>query len=83
MIKQLRIQSFLFLLTATQLLAQNPAAPLLLPPGLQQTLPLVKSESYFADAVKIQDCPGDKDNPNGLCNNVLFGGFAKIRRAHV
>ena len=76
MIKQLRIQSFLFLLTATQLLAQNPAAPLLLPPGLQQTLPLVKSESYFADAVKIQDCPGDKDNPNGLCNNVLFGGFA-------
>jgi hypothetical protein len=48
--------------------------PLKLPPGLEQTLSISKAGSYLADATKIQDCPDDKDNPLGLCNNVLFGG---------
>jgi hypothetical protein len=50
--------------------------PLTLPPGLEQTLSISKAGSYFGEAVKIQDCPDDKDNPLGLCNNVLFGGSA-------
>lgn len=50
--------------------------PLKLPPGLEQTLPISKAGSYFGEAAKIQDCPEDKDNPLGLCNNVLFGGSA-------
>lgn len=48
--------------------------PLKLPPGLEETLPISKAGSYLADATNIQDCPEDKDNPLGLCNNVLFGG---------
>lgn len=48
--------------------------PLKLPPGLEQTLPISKAGSYLSDATRIQDCPEDKDNPLGLCNNVLFGG---------
>jgi hypothetical protein len=50
--------------------------PLQLPPGLEQTLPISKAGSYFSEAVKIQDCPDDEDNPLGLCNNLLFGGMA-------
>lgn len=65
----------LFLLGAN-LPAQKLPQPLKLPPGLVQTLPISKPGSYVADAVKIQDCPEDKDNPLGLCNNVLFGGLA-------
>jgi hypothetical protein len=49
--------------------------PLRLPPGLTQTLPIVKSASYLADAVRFQDCPDDKDNPFGVCSTNLFGGF--------
>src|SRR5574341_870532 len=50
--------------------------PLKLPPGLEETLPISKANSYFGNAAKIQDCPEDKDNPLGVCNNVLFGGLA-------
>ncbi len=50
--------------------------PLQLPPGLVEVLPISPAGSYFGEAVKIQDCPEDKDNPLGLCNNLLFGGFS-------
>ena len=50
--------------------------PLTLPPGLVQILPLNKAQSYFADSIRIVDCPLDKDNPFGTCGNVLFGGHA-------
>lgn len=50
--------------------------PLRLPPGLTQTLPIVKSASYVGDAVRANDCPEDKDNPFGTCSSVLFGGYA-------
>lgn len=50
--------------------------PLVLPPGLEETLAVSKAGSYFSEAVKIQDCPLDRDNPLGLCNNLLFGGMA-------
>lgn len=49
--------------------------PLRLPPGLIQTLPVSSAGSYIADAVRIQDCPDDKDNPFGTCTTPLFGGF--------
>ena len=49
--------------------------PLKLPPTMEETLAISKAGSYLADATKTQDCPEDKDNPLGLCNNILFGGF--------
>ena len=70
---------FLALLALASLMpAQYPPLPkpLLLPVEMEETLPIVKSGSYFAEAVKIQDCPEDKDNPLGLCDNLLFGGMA-------
>ncbi len=51
-------------------------APLTLPPGLVEVLPVNHSQSYMADSVRIVDCPLDADNPFGTCGNVLFGGFA-------
>ncbi|PYT23161.1 MAG: hypothetical protein DMG57_32910 [Acidobacteria bacterium] len=52
------------------------AAALTLPPGLVEILPVSKAGSYYGDAVRIVDCPQDKDNPFGSCGNVLFGGLA-------
>ncbi|HKW99059.1 MAG TPA: hypothetical protein VJN43_15065 [Bryobacteraceae bacterium] len=49
--------------------------PLQLPASMEETLAISKAGSYLADAEKIQDCPDDADNPLGLCNNMLFGGF--------
>ncbi len=65
-------------LTALSLQAAPPPLPqpLRLPPGLSQTLPIVKQASYVADAVRVQDCPDDKDNPFGTCSSALFGGYA-------
>src|SRR5437016_13767193 len=65
-------------LAASLALAQLPplTAPLVLPPGLDEVLPINPDSSYMADAVRIVDCPLDKDNPFGTCGNVLFGGFA-------
>jgi hypothetical protein len=67
----------------TQLLSQGTIhprrplpAPLRLPPGLSQVLPLNPNLSYFGDAVRIVHCPADEDNPLGTCGNLLFGGFA-------
>jgi hypothetical protein len=51
-------------------------APLTLPPGMVQVLPINHDVSYMADAVRIVDCPLKADNPFGTCGNVLFGGFA-------
>ncbi len=52
------------------------ARPLTLPPGLDEVLNINPDSSYMADAVRIVDCPLDKDNPFGSCGNVLFGGMA-------
>ena len=70
----MRKLGFILFLLGSNLAAQT--LPLKLPPGMEQTLPISKAGSYIADAVKIQDCPKDDDNPLGLCNNVLFGGLA-------
>jgi len=51
-------------------------APLRLPPGLVETLPINHDSSYMAESVRIVDCPLPGDNPFGTCGNVLFGGFA-------
>ena len=50
--------------------------PLNLPPTLEETLAVSPAASYLTDATKIQDCPLDKDNPLGLCNNLLYGGMS-------
>src|SRR5206468_1602277 len=47
-----------------------------LPPDLVEVLPISKAGSYMGDAVRIVDCPLDKDNPFGTCGNVLMGGVA-------
>lgn len=50
-------------------------AQLRLPPGLEQTLPLNKTASFGGDALRVVDCPDEKDLPFGTCGNNLFGGF--------
>lgn len=50
--------------------------PLRLPPGLEQTLPLNKTGTFFGDAFRVVDCPDDLDGPFGTCGNQLFGGLA-------
>lgn len=50
--------------------------PLKLPPGRFQVLPIQRSSSYMADAVKILNCPDDKFNPLGTCGDVRYGGLA-------
>jgi len=46
-----------------------------LPPGLEQTLPLNKTASFFGDTLRGVDCPEAKDLPYGTCGNLLFGGL--------
>lgn len=50
--------------------------PLVLPPGLEQVLPLNKERSYFGDALRAVDCLNPQDAPMGACGGVLFGGLA-------
>ena len=51
--------------------------PLRLPPGLIESLPIVKDASFFGDAVKVMDCdPEQPTTPLGLCSNQMFGGLA-------
>jgi len=50
--------------------------PLVLPPGNDQILPIAKSSSYLGDAIRIVDCPDQKDQPFGTCGNLVFGGPA-------
>src|SRR5882757_3054410 len=60
------------------LLAESPAlpTPIVLPPGLHETLAINTSVSYVGDAVRMVDCPKDDDEPFGLCSNELYGGLA-------
>lgn len=46
-----------------------------LPPGLDQTLPLNKTQSFFGDVLHAVDCTEDDDLPYGTCGNQLFGGL--------
>jgi hypothetical protein len=55
--------------------------PLVLPEGLEQTLPLNKEWSYFGDALRVVDAPHDPPFlpafPSfGASGNTLFGGLA-------
>ena len=50
--------------------------PLTLPPGNDEILPIAKSSSYLGDAIRIVDCPDQKDQPFGTCGNLVFGGPA-------
>jgi hypothetical protein len=57
------------------------ARPLELPEGLEQTLPLNPEGSYFGDALRAVDFPGEKPFLPGLPTfgsggNPLFGGLA-------
>jgi hypothetical protein len=57
------------------------AKPLVLPDGLEQTLPLNKEWSYFGDALRVVDAPHDPPFlpafPSfGGCGNTFFGGLA-------
>jgi hypothetical protein len=57
------------------------AKPLVLPEGLEQTLPLNKHWSYFGDALRVVDAPHDppflEGFPSfGASGNTLFGGLA-------
>ncbi|HWP83768.1 MAG TPA: hypothetical protein VNN17_01135 [Terriglobia bacterium] len=72
----------LSLLGAASLPAQEPdevldelPVKLKLPPGLDQTLPLNKTQSFFGDVLHAVDCTEDKDLPFGTCGNELFGGL--------
>ncbi|HVT60579.1 MAG TPA: hypothetical protein VHR45_19555 [Thermoanaerobaculia bacterium] len=59
---------------------QKLAQPLVLPPGLEQELPLERHESYVCDALRALSCPDDPPGPGGLpplglCGNLMFGGL--------
>jgi hypothetical protein len=53
----------------------NLPVKLKLPPGLDETLPLNKTMSFFGDALHAVDCTNDDDLPYGTCGNQLFGGL--------
>ncbi len=60
-------------------LEERPIAPLRLPEGLEQTLEIDPERSYFGDATRAVDCPGEPPivpglPPFGLGHNVFFGG---------
>ena len=69
---------FALMASPALLLAEAPALPkpIVLPPGLHETLAINPAVSYVGDAVRIVDCPKDDDLPFGLCSNELFGGMA-------
>jgi hypothetical protein len=54
----------------------NLPVPLQLPPGGFETLKVSKAASYYGDAIRIVDCPSDKDQPFGSCGNEVMGGDA-------
>src|SRR5689334_21031293 len=58
------------------LFAGSPPPPggLRLPPNNVQVLQINHDTSYYSDAVRMVDCPGDADLPFGVCRNLLFGG---------
>jgi len=49
--------------------------PLKLPPGLVETLPLNKTNSFFGEAIRAIDCQNDNDLPYGTCGEQYFGGL--------
>src|SRR3990167_3669239 len=59
---------------ATDEILEELPTKLKLPPGLDQTLPLNKTASFFGDVLHAVDCAEDKDLPYGTCGNQLFGG---------
>jgi hypothetical protein len=70
------------ILCGTSLRAQSTAevlddlpVKLKLPPGLDETLPLNKTQSFFGDTLHAVDCAKDPDLPYGTCGNQLFGGL--------
>lgn len=53
-------------------------APLRLPAGLEQTLPLSKAASYFGDGIGAVNCSDPQGIQFGSCGNWLFGGLAMV-----
>lgn len=51
---------------------------LTLPPGLEQTLPLSKSASYFGDGIGALRCRDDRGVHWGACGGYIFGGLAMV-----
>ena len=58
--------------------ARVSSAPLQLPPGLEQVLPLSKAASYFGDAIVAIDCRDENEARWGSCETLLFGGLALL-----
>src|SRR5262249_42004560 len=53
-------------------------APLRLPPGLEQVLPLSKAASYYGDGISPMQCQDEIGIQWGSCNNPIFGGLAMV-----
>ena len=52
--------------------------PLILPPGLEQVLPLNKESSYYGDALRAVHTTDPEEIFYGLSGNLLFGGLALL-----
>jgi hypothetical protein len=52
--------------------------PLVLPPGLEQVLPLNKEASYYGDALRAVHTADPAEALYGLTGNLLFGGLAML-----
>lgn len=58
--------------------AKEPKLPLVLPPGLEQVLPLSKESSYYGDALRPVHTTDPEEIFYGLSGNLLFGGLALL-----
>ena len=54
------------------------ASRLVLPDGLEQTLPLCKPSSYYGDAIRAVNCRTDEEGKFGSGRELLFGGVAML-----
>lgn len=60
------------------LVPEETKLPLVLPPGLEQVLPLSKAASHFGDGISPIDCHDPNSVQWGSCGNFLFGGLAMV-----
>jgi hypothetical protein len=58
--------------------SKHPKLPLVLPPGLEQVLPLSKEASYYGDALRPVHTTDPEEAFYGLSGNLLFGGLALL-----
>ena len=51
---------------------------LVLPPGLEQTLPISHAASYYGDAIRPVHCRHENERMFGSGRELLFGGLALL-----